>query len=193
MIDQTEPSGPETWQTIRRTSDAAGFDMPSEPRTGAMLRFLASSKPGGQLLEIGTGTGLATAWLLDGMDTTSRLISVDTDPGSQAIARQVLAPDTRVRFVLEDGLVFLATQPAATFDLVFADAWPGKYEGLDLALNLLKPGGIFIGDDMAPQSNWPEGHDVNVDRLISRLTRDARLTAVAMNWASGLVLATRRH
>jgi len=193
MIDRKEPEGTATWQAIRHASEAAGFDMPSEPRTGSMLRFLASTKPGGRLLEIGTGTGLATAFLLDGMDHNASLVSVDTDPKSQAIAREVLAQDRRVEFVLDDGLAFLSRQPAASFDLVFADAWPGKYEGLDLALGLLKPGGIFVGDDMAPQPNWPEGHDANVDRLLTRLSQDARLTTVAMNWASGLVLATRRH
>lgn len=193
MIDQFEPRGPASWMDISQKSAAAGFDMPSEPRTGAMLRFLASCKHGGQLLEIGTGTGLATAWLLDGMDATSTLISVDTDSRSQAIARQVLSTDHRVRFVLEDGLLFLGAQKAATFDLIFADAWPGKYEGLDVALNLLKPGGIYIGDDMAPQSNWPAGHEANVDRLLVRLEQDPRLSTVSMNWASGLVMATRRH
>lgn len=193
MIDLHEPEGPATWQAIRQASEAAGFDMPSEPRTGSMLRFLASTRPGGRLLEIGTGTGLATAWLLDGMDKAATLVSVDTDPESQGIARRVLGHDHRVSFVLEDGLAFLGTQAPASFDLVFADAWPGKYEGLDLALGLLKHGGIFVGDDMAPQPNWPSGHQDNVDRLLQQLGQDERLTTVTMNWASGLVLATRRR
>jgi predicted O-methyltransferase YrrM len=193
MIDQNEPEGPTTWQAIRTASVAAGFDMPSEPRTGSMLRFLASTKPGGRLLEIGTGTGLATAFLLDGMDRNARLVTVDTDPKSQAIARHVLAHDERVEFVLDDGLAFLHRQPPASFDLVFADAWPGKYEGLDLALGLLTQGGIFVGDDMAPQPNWPPGHEGNVDRLLQRVGQDDSLATVTMNWASGLVLATRRR
>ena len=50
MIDRNEPEGPATWQAIKQASEAAGFDMPSEPRTGSMLRFLASTKPGGRLL-----------------------------------------------------------------------------------------------------------------------------------------------
>lgn len=45
---------------------APGFPMPSEPRTGALLRALCAGKPGGNLLELGMGTGLATAWTLDG-------------------------------------------------------------------------------------------------------------------------------
>jgi len=44
-----------------------------------MLRTLAASKPGGRFLELGTGTGIATAWLLEGMDERSTLISIDND------------------------------------------------------------------------------------------------------------------
>ena len=40
------------------------------------MRMLAASKPSGRILEIGTGTGVGTAWLLDGVDSTSRIISV---------------------------------------------------------------------------------------------------------------------
>jgi len=39
--------------------------MPSDVMVGALLRLLAAAKPGGRMLELGTGTGLATAWVLD--------------------------------------------------------------------------------------------------------------------------------
>ena len=44
-------------------------------------------KPGGRLIEIATGTGVGTCWLLDGMDAAATLTTVDTDPKVQAIAR----------------------------------------------------------------------------------------------------------
>ena len=91
-----------------------------------------------------------------------------------------------------DGLTFLGRQAKGSVDLVFADAWPGKYEGLDLALDLLKPGGLYIVDDMAPQTNWPEGHQSNVDRLVEQLRADTRFSTVTLNWASGILFATRR-
>jgi predicted O-methyltransferase YrrM len=55
--------------------------MASEPKTGAFLAALAASKPGGRLLELGTGTGLGAAWLLAGMDAAARLDTVDADEG----------------------------------------------------------------------------------------------------------------
>ena len=61
-------------------TEALGFNMTSEPKVGALLAVLAASKPGGRLLELGTGTGHGTAWLLSGMDAGSTLDTVDTDP-----------------------------------------------------------------------------------------------------------------
>jgi len=105
--------------TIVGRTEALAFPMPSEPRTGAMLRVLAASKPGGRFLELGTGTGLATAWLLDGMDRDARLTTVDVDPAAQAVAREVLGGDPRLEIVTEDAAVFLRGQKAGTFDLIF--------------------------------------------------------------------------
>ena len=143
------------------------------------------------MLELGTGTGLATAWLLAGMDAEARLVSVDTDPRVQAVAREELGDDPRVSFVLNDGLAFIRAQPIASFDLVFADAMPGKYDGLDEALALVRPGGFWIGDDMAPQPNWPEGHPVRVAGLIAAMRATPGWSLVEMAWASGLVVAVR--
>jgi predicted O-methyltransferase YrrM len=184
-------SAPAAWAQLRARTAELGFDMPSEPRTGALLRMLAASKPGGRMLELGTGTGLATAWLLDGMDAGARLISVDTEPDVQAVARDALGGDARVSFLLDDGLDFIRAQRPASFDLVFADAMPGKYEGLHEALALVRPGGFWIGDDMAPQPNWPEGHPVRVAGLIAELRGLTGWSLVEMAWASGLVVAAR--
>ena len=176
---------------IGRRTAALGFDMPSEPRTGAFLKALAASKPGGRILELGTGTGLATAWLLAGMDSAARMVSVENDAKVQAVARAALGGDRRVSFVLDDGLAFLASAERGSFDLVFADAWPGKYDGLDEALSLVRPGGFYVGDDMLPQANWPEGHQANVDGLIADLKARPGWAVVALAWASGLVMAVR--
>ena len=114
---------------LHRTAEL-GFTMASEERTGSLLRTLAASKPAGRFLELGTGTGVATAWLLDGMDRASELISVDIDPKVQAVARDSLCGDARLTLITEDGRSFLKRQPPHSFDLVFADAMAGKYEEL---------------------------------------------------------------
>jgi len=191
MDDLAHLNLPAALPAILERTAALAFPMPSEPRTGAMLRMLAASKPGGRLLELGTGTGLSAAWLLDGMDRDATLVSVDIDPGPQAVARDILGADPRLRIVTEDAASFLRRQVGASFDLIFADAMPGKYEMLDAALALLRRGGLYVIDDMLPQANWPEGHAAKVPSLRTDLATRAELRIVSLAWSSGLVVAAR--
>lgn len=190
FIDTIAP--PRSWRALEARTRAMGFDMPSDPAVGAVLRSLAAAKPGGRMLELGTGTGLATAYLLAGMDEAARLVSVDTDAGVQNVAREALGGDPRVRFVICDGGAFIEAARPAFYDLIFADAMPGKYEGLDAALALLAPGGFYVIDDMLPQPNWPEGHQAKVDALIGDLTSRRGLAVSLMPFGSGMVVATRK-
>jgi len=173
-------------------ASSLSFTMASEPRTGALLRVLAASKPAGRLLELGTGVGVGAAWILSGMDASSTLISVDTNFSFQSAARRILGKDPRLSLVLEDAVDFLVRQPPASFDLVFADALRGKFEGLDEALAVIKPGGIYIVDDLLPQPNWPEGHGEKIAPLAERLASLKDFHIVPITWASGLVLAVRK-
>ncbi|MDP1986012.1 O-methyltransferase, partial [Phenylobacterium sp.] len=91
-----------------------------------------------------------------------------------------------------DGLDVIRGQARGSFDLIFADAWPGKYDGLDVTLTLLAPGGLYIVDDMLPQPNWPQDHQARVDDLTARLKCHPDLATVSVSWASGLVIAARR-
>jgi predicted O-methyltransferase YrrM len=192
MDDLSYIHPPAALASILERTEALSFNMASEPRTGALLRALAASKPCGRLLELGTGTGVATAWLLAGMDRGSTLISVDTDAQVQAVARECLAFDPRLTLVTDDGAAFLRRQPRQSFDLVFADAMPGKYEALEEALAVVKPSGFYIIDDMLPQPNWPEGHAEKVPVLLDRLATDDRFVIAPMTWASGVVVAVRQ-
>ena len=68
---------PKAYSQIEEATKASGFTMASDLLTGSLLGTLAASKPGGKFLEMGTGTGLSTSWLLNGMDQNATLISVD--------------------------------------------------------------------------------------------------------------------
>src|SRR5262249_54115848 len=118
--------------------------------------------------------------------------SVDLNANFQQAAREILGVDRRLSLVHEDALAFLERQPAASFDLVFADALRGKYEGLAQALRVVRAGGFYVIDDMLPQSNWPEGHAPKVEALLRTLSEHPDFQATAMAWASGLVVAVRK-
>jgi len=177
--------------SINQKTTELEFSMASEPLVGGLLKVLAASEPGGAFLELGTGTGVATAWLLDGMDSRSTLTSIDTDPAAQQVAHELLGHDRRLSLKLVDGVEFLRSQPAMSFDLIFADAMPGKYEALEDTLALVKVGGFYVIDDLLPQPNWPEGHAAKVPELIEELARNRSFQIMPLNWSSGVVLAVR--
>jgi len=190
-MDDTAIRLPRQLEAIERATAAIGFGMASDRQTGALLRVLAASKPTSFFLELGTGTGLSTAWILDGMSACSTLLSVDNDKRISDVAREHLQRDSRVTFYCEDGADFLAGLKGRTFDFIFADTWPGKYDHLDDALALLNPGGLYVIDDMLPQPNWPDGHAEKVGGLLEELDARTDLTVVRMSWSTGIVIATK--
>jgi predicted O-methyltransferase YrrM len=191
MNDLDHLRRPPQYERILARSRDVGFAMNSDLLTGSLLRTLAASKPSGAVLEIGTGCGLGTCWLLDGMDESATLTSVDIDGRIQAIAAQEMGADSRLTLVLKDGGEFLETTDRR-FDLIYADAWPGKYTHLKDALALLKRGGIYLADDMLPQPSWPDGHDVKVAALIPTLQQLPGFQVTTLSWSTGLIVAVKR-
>ena len=165
--------------------------MNSDLLTGSLLRTLAASKPGAAFLELGTGAGLGTCWIMAGMDGRSSLVSVENDLQVLAIAREEIGADPRLTLIEADGAGFLA-KCTERYDFIYADAWPGKYSHLNLGLNLVKPGGIFLVDDMLPQPNWPAGHDTKVAELIARLEALPDFCVTKLGWSTGLILCVKR-
>jgi len=193
MNDHDLTNVPPVVDELRRETQRMGFAMASEPQTGSLLRTLAASKPGGRLLELGTGTGVGTAWILAGMDARSRLDTVESDAKVLEVARRHLGHDARVTFHLAEGEAFLAGQVPQAFDFIFADTWPGKFTHVETALSLLRVGGLYVVDDLLPQPSWPEGHSPKVSSLIADLERREEFVATKMAWASGIMILVRRE
>jgi predicted O-methyltransferase YrrM len=191
-MDDSPHDAPAELAGILESTASAGFVMASEPRTGSLLATLAATKPAARLLELGTGTGVGTSWLLKGMDSRSHLTSVEADEEVLQIARRHLGHDPRVSFVHMDGDDFLDQSTSGRFDLIFADTWPGKFRKLDRALALLKPGGIYVIDDLLLQPSWPDDHAPKVQRLIAEIDEKQEFLSVRLSWASGLMLVVRR-
>ncbi|MFE6837108.1 O-methyltransferase [Streptomyces sp. NPDC057705] len=190
-MDDMPKRFPDSLPALRAAALQAGFTLSCEERTGSLLALLAATRPGGRILELGTGVGAGAAWLLSGMDGASRLVTVERDEAVQKVAREQFRSDPRVTFVAADGGAWLEAYEGEPFDLVFADTWPGKFTHLDRALALVAPGGTYLIDDLLPQPGWPEGHDASVQRLLAELEERADFRTVRMAWASGLLMAVR--
>jgi len=191
MDDNEIPRRPKALDAIQADSERIGFGFASEERTGALLSAIAASKPGGRFLELGTGVGHGTAWILEGSDRPSCIETVDSDPESVAIARRHLGMDPRVTFHVADGAQFINSVRGKFYDLIFADAWPGKFSHLDETLSLLSVGGVYVADDLLPQRNWPEGQGSRVPEFLDALESREGFISVRLAWASGIVLVVR--
>ena len=192
MTEDIKQVLPKHYVDIDEATKASGFTMASDVLTCSLLRTLAASKPSGKFLELGTGTGLSTAWILDGMDKDSSLISIDNEPEFLGIAQRFLGNDKRLTLVCADGGEWVGSSKHQRFDYIFADTWHGKYLLLNEVLSMLNKGGLYIIDDMLPQINWPEGHQEKVTDLIEYLENREDLVLTKQVWASGIIVAVKR-
>ena len=191
MTDEEINKLPGNYIAINAATLRSGFTMASDPKTCSLLRTLAGTKPNGKILELGTGTGLSTAWILEGMDHNAHLTSVDNDDTFLGIAKEYLK-DSRLSLIHNDAGVWIEENKDKKFDLIFADTWHGKYLMLNEVLNMLNPGGIYIIDDMLPQTNWPEGHHEKALNLLKTLDDRSDLNLTRQCWASGIVIACKK-
>ena len=190
MVDSIFSDMPVQYENIAEATKAIEFNMASDMQTGSLLKTLAASKPSGRILELGTGTGLATSWIVDGMDERTKLITIENNTLLLDIARKALQ-DSRVEFVWADGYAWIQTYSGEKFDMVFADAMPGKYDLFEETIGLVKVGGFYIIDDMLPQPNWPEGHADKVERFIGELGERNDIILTKLNWSTGIIIVTK--
>ena len=174
---------------LRARAAEVGFDAASDPSLGDLLAALTASKPGGRFLELGTGVGVGTACLLRGMDEAGRLTTIEKEAELSLIAQDEIQDD-RVEWVIGDGAAWLS-KTTDSFDLVFADTWPGKFTHLEEALALVRPGGLYVVDDLVPQAHWHEDHRDAVERLVATLGSKPGWITARIQDASGLLLCTR--
>jgi len=192
MTEEINQHFPHAYQAIDEATKASGFTMASDVLTCSLLRTLASSKPKAAFLELGTGTGLSTSWILDGMDEDSRLTSIDHDAKFLEIAESHLGGDNRLKLICTDGAAWFEANKGQTYDYIFADTWHGKYLLLDEALAMVNKGGLYIIDDMLPQPNWPEGHHEKAVRLVKELEAREDLVLTKQVWATGIIVAVKK-
>jgi predicted O-methyltransferase YrrM len=192
MTEEINQQLPKAYHDIDKATQISGFTMASDVLTCSLLRTLAASKPASKFLELGTGTGLSTAWILDGMDSDSSLISIDNEPKFLEIAQEFLGRDKRLHLICSDGGEWVEQNRHQKFDYIFADTWHGKYLLLEEVLSLLNKGGLYIIDDMLPQPNWPDGHQEKASHLINHLEQRADLFLTKQVWATGIIVAVKK-
>lgn len=126
--------------------------VPVLPGAARLLTVLARSMSARSVVEIGTGAGVSTVYLLRGMDPTGIVTTIDREREHHAAAKQTLTDagfgPERVRFIAGQALEVLPRLADAAYDMVVVDARKSEYlEYLEHALRLLRPGGMVIFDN----------------------------------------------
>jgi len=192
---------PEDEALTAARSRAAEVGVPAvDPPTGAVLRLLASAVGARTAVELGTGAGVSTLWLLRGLAPDGVLTSVDSDGEHQRLAKASLAdagvPSGRVRLIQGRALEVLPRLSEAAYDLVFCDAARSENpDYLSAALTLLRPGGVvvFAGALAGGKVAEPTARDSETVamRELARLVREQeRLTPAMLPVGNGLLAAT---
>jgi len=193
MNDSDIRDTPEAFHPLESKCKAISFTMPSDIYIGTLLKSLIASKPKANVLELGTGVSLSLAWMIEGLDEHSRLTSIDNDPKLIEIAKEYFGDDPRITLACIDGTEWILNYDGPQFDLIFADAWPGKYSELNETLALLKTGRFYVIDDMRPQPNWPEGHHQKAEKLREELESREDLSLTKMDWSTGVIMCVKRR
>ena len=176
---------------VTAAAQRAGFAMSCEPEVGALLAVLAAAVPaGGRILELGTGAGVGTAWIVHGLGDRSDVdvVSVDDDRAAAELAGRASWPPY-VRLIVGDAVEVTGREGA--FDLIFADAQGGKWDGLEVTVGALRPGGHLLVDDMSPPRFADSHHERKTAEVRTTLLSRPDLVSVPIAWSSGVILSTR--
>jgi predicted O-methyltransferase YrrM len=171
---------------VSRTRGYASF---CRNETGRLLATLAATRSG-TLAELGTGTGVGTAWLRSGI-RDARILTAELDPQLAEAAAEIFADDDRVEVLAADWSTLRDHGP---FSLLFLDAREPKDSGADTIIDLVEPGGIVVLDDFTPCSSWPPVYEGRVDTLREQWLTDERFTTVEVMVApdASVLVATKR-
>lgn len=163
-----------------------------------LLRWLCRSRGVRKALEIGVFTGSSSLAILDGLTADGRLMAIDNDPRSTAVAEQcwqAVGRSDQVDLRIGDAL---EQMPLLTeeFELIYVDGDNHDYgRYLELALPLMAPGGLLVFDNVLWRGRVLEPADdssaISLDHLIRLLAARADLDCTVLSVSDGLALVQR--
>lgn len=183
---------PVVLNSIIDETENMGFKETSELNTGSLLCSLAATKTAGKFLELGMGSGCGTSWMLEGMDKNSQLISIEKNTDLAAIAQKYLGKDSRLTIHIGDAEEWIKSQNHESFDMIFADTFASKYYFVDETIKLLKPGGIYIVDDLRFKEEWPDFLLPLWKSVLDHFKKREDIVITVLNWASGIMVGVKR-
>ncbi|MBM4363139.1 MAG: class I SAM-dependent methyltransferase, partial [Deltaproteobacteria bacterium] len=126
------------------------------PEQGHLLAFLIETLGASRVLEVGVFTGYSSTAMALALPPGGRIVACDVSEEYTAVARAAWSAagvldrvELRLAPAAETLRSLLAEGAGATFDFAFVDADKERYpEYLELALALLRPGGVLAFDNV---------------------------------------------
>ena len=194
---QTEPPH---IRHARNTSEELGVEAVT-PATGNQLAAIAAIARAKSIVEVGTGAGVSTLWLLSAADD-SVITTIDIEPEYQNAAREnfrkaEIAP-ARIRAISGKASAVIKNMAEAAYDLVFLDLEPEDLQSiLSPAVALAKPGGVIViahalWRDRVPNPALREEDTVAVRSVLESFADNEEFIASISMVGDGLLLVAKR-
>jgi caffeoyl-CoA O-methyltransferase len=175
-----------------------------EPVTGLLLEVLARAAGARRVVEVGTAIGVSTLHLARAVGEGGLVVSFEVDPDRHAAARGYLERaglGGRTDLRLQDAGSGLASLEPG-FDMAFLDGVKSDYpDHLELALGLLRPGGLLAVDNVLlsgdaaagrSRSHWSEQDIAGMRAFNERLLSRADMDATVLPVGDGVAIAVTR-
>lgn len=118
---------------------------------GAFIRYIAELISAQSVVEIGTGSGVGTLWLLKGVINSGVITTIDPEVQHIQVAKQVLndadIPPNRYRLITSEYLEVMRKLADRAYDLVVFRGNPEDiFDVIDESHRVLRTGGILAID-----------------------------------------------
>ena len=201
--DYAERFIPEDEATERAREAAAELGcVPVLPGAAAALRVLTAALGARSVVELGTGAGVSTVALLQGLAADGIVTTIDIEPEHHRAAKQTIAAAgfgvDRVRFIAGAALDVLPRLADTSYDLVLVDAVKSEYgEYVEHARRLLRVGGMVVIDNALWHSRVADPTQRDPDTTAIRETlkgmrADDGWMCALLNVGDGLMTAIKR-
>lgn len=178
---------------VKRAYNLAGqinIECVCSHETGRLLQLLTSQLQSGVIGEVGTGCGVAAAWIVSALSSGTSFFTVEENPVGAAAAAALFENILNVRVIQGQWRDFLSSW---RFGLLYANSLSGREQEPELFVQSLRVGGMIVLDGLTPIHRLPLDLRDAPDPLREFWLNDARLlaTEILVTPSEAVILATR--
>lgn len=170
------------------------------PQVGRLLYVVAAAAGARRVLELGSGFGYSAHWFARAVGPEGTVVLTEGSPDRAAEAETFLRRAglaDRIRIEVGNALE-IAERIGGEFDVVFNDVDKEDYpKVLEIAAARLRPGGLFISDNMlwhgkVLECDPPDASTRGVVELTRRLSASEEFEATLVPLRDGVTVAVKR-